>query len=248
MSYDLAPEEPQPPGVAQEGPPLPGEPLRRSLSTEIDQDLQCVGCGYNLRGQPGDPKRCPECGLDNRLQDLLLPAQRIAKQMRRLETAPTYCFAGLLAGFIGHWIFLATLNMRNDLIVLSAIWGPMVLFAYVALPLGIRRFAATCLHQPGWGWALFKYNLYAVVIFVLGLVAIPYSFYLPIRLVGRLLWGGRGIQAMDAISAIICFVLVWVIAILGIRWCYRGARDCIRPLQRQIAVEMYHREALQHRS
>lgn len=26
-----------------------------------DIDLYCLQCGYNLRGQSGDPRRCPEC-------------------------------------------------------------------------------------------------------------------------------------------------------------------------------------------
>ncbi|MGD8452219.1 MAG: hypothetical protein PVJ57_10410 [Phycisphaerae bacterium] len=28
-------------------------------------DLHCEGCGYCLRGLPGDPIRCPECGHEN---------------------------------------------------------------------------------------------------------------------------------------------------------------------------------------
>ncbi len=27
-----------------------------------DKDMLCPGCGYNLRGLPGNPRCCPECG------------------------------------------------------------------------------------------------------------------------------------------------------------------------------------------
>ncbi|MFQ5461023.1 MAG: hypothetical protein ACE5E5_00175 [Phycisphaerae bacterium] len=52
------------------------------------QDLFCLHCGYNLRGLSGDPRRCPECGRQSAVADMLIPADQIRKALRRLETGP----------------------------------------------------------------------------------------------------------------------------------------------------------------
>ncbi len=60
MTYDLSPDgPPKPPRDAEA--PLPGERDRRSDHIEIEDDLCCVHCGYNLRGLT-KRHRCPECG------------------------------------------------------------------------------------------------------------------------------------------------------------------------------------------
>ena len=60
MTYDLSPDgPPKPPRDAEM--PLPGERDRRSDKIEIEDDVCCVHCGYNLRGLPWG-QRCPECG------------------------------------------------------------------------------------------------------------------------------------------------------------------------------------------
>ncbi len=60
MTYDLAPEEPTPPPPDSDI-PLPGERRRKREKIEIEDDLECVHCGYNLRGLT-KKHRCPECG------------------------------------------------------------------------------------------------------------------------------------------------------------------------------------------
>ncbi len=60
MTYDLSPDgPPKPPRDAEA--PLPGERDRRSDKIEIEDDVCCVHCGYNLRGLT-KRHRCPECG------------------------------------------------------------------------------------------------------------------------------------------------------------------------------------------
>ena len=60
MTYDFAPGEPPPP-PADSDLLLPGERRRKPQKLEIDDDLECVHCGYNLRGLT-KKHRCPECG------------------------------------------------------------------------------------------------------------------------------------------------------------------------------------------
>lgn len=58
------------------------------------EDIFCLHCGYNLRGLPGDPIQCPECGGRSELRDLRIPATVIARIRRRLETLPLYVLQG----------------------------------------------------------------------------------------------------------------------------------------------------------
>lgn len=60
MTYDFAPGEPPPP-PADSDLLLPGERRRKLEKLEIEDDLECVHCGYNLRGLT-KKHRCPECG------------------------------------------------------------------------------------------------------------------------------------------------------------------------------------------
>jgi len=59
----------------------------------IDEDLFCLDCGYNLRGLRGDPVRCPECGHDNDLGTVSIPASLIRTALHEMETYPTMCVA-----------------------------------------------------------------------------------------------------------------------------------------------------------
>ena len=60
MTYDLSPDgPPKPPRDAEF--PLPGERDRRNDHIELEEDVCCVHCGYNLRGLT-KRHRCPECG------------------------------------------------------------------------------------------------------------------------------------------------------------------------------------------
>lgn len=63
VTYDLAPEQPSrsAPAGDEVSLPEPGRRARRREQLEIDDDLPCVACGYNLRGLT-KKHRCPECG------------------------------------------------------------------------------------------------------------------------------------------------------------------------------------------
>ena len=60
MTYNVSPDE-LPPPPAESDAPLPGIPGRKLEKLDIDDDLACVHCGYNLRGLT-KKHRCPECG------------------------------------------------------------------------------------------------------------------------------------------------------------------------------------------
>jgi hypothetical protein len=128
-----------------------------------DVDFYCLECGYNLRGLAGDPKRCPECFYANPIGDLAVTAKDINRQLRRLETGPTGCVAGLL--------FLAV-----GLFALFVAWWPPSLLVctvgVVAWAAGARTFRDSCRGQAGWLWALLRFQLYGLGIIVLGL-AVP---------------------------------------------------------------------------
>jgi hypothetical protein len=63
---------------------VPG-PQFNSAPRFLDRDLYCLKCGYNLRGLSGDPVRCPECGYDNPIADVEIPADLIAAQLKKME-------------------------------------------------------------------------------------------------------------------------------------------------------------------
>lgn len=59
---------------------------RLDPTSEIDFDLFCLTCGYNLRGLRGDPVRCPECGDDHSSLTLLRLQVNAAAWEPRLVT------------------------------------------------------------------------------------------------------------------------------------------------------------------
>lgn len=59
----------------------------------VTLDLYCLECGYNLRGQSGDPRRCSECGHHNSVEDLEVPAKLIRRALRQLESGAALCGA-----------------------------------------------------------------------------------------------------------------------------------------------------------
>ncbi len=73
-------------------------PICQGLRVDSDgilaEDAFCPQCGYNLRGLPGDPIRCPECGEASSLEGLAVPAPLIRAALRGMEHAPTRCVAG----------------------------------------------------------------------------------------------------------------------------------------------------------
>ena len=129
-----------------------------------DRDLFCLKCGYNLRGLPGDPRRCPECGHENAVADLLVPAKRITKALRNLETGPGMATAALAALLL--WLLPLLVAMLQQPRVSPIAWGAVItgiaacIAAYVA---GVRKFRTTCRGQPEWTSALVRHHLFGLL-------------------------------------------------------------------------------------
>jgi len=147
--------------------------VRYDASGAIDEDLFCLTCGYNLRGLRGDPVRCPECGSDNGLGDVMLPAAAIREALRELETEPTRCVACSLLGVTSlALIALAVLN-----IVPMAVGGLFFasLGACASLLLGLacfRRFAATIEDRRLARWIVWRFHWITLLVFGPAVLAI----------------------------------------------------------------------------
>jgi len=189
-----------------------------------EADFYCAACGYNLRGLAGDPKRCPECGYHNPIELLIIPAEAIQRAMRRLETAPTLAFAGLLM-FAGAVPFLVL-----DLVPCVAL---LCLPGALCLLGGIVSFAGACRYRATWIGALLAYFGYATLLFMVG-------FGLPISV----LWLGSLMLNLSEWGDLAC--VMWLallllgvsLSVLPIRVLYRAAQGTIRELQRETAVQM----------
>lgn len=73
-----------------------------NLGPPDDRDLACQRCAYNLRGLPGDPRRCPECGHENALRDFDVSTKRINDCIATLDSLPAVAtfFAGVVLTFL----------------------------------------------------------------------------------------------------------------------------------------------------
>jgi hypothetical protein len=208
------------------------------ISAEIppDTDLWCIECGYNLRGLSGDPRRCPECGCENPLGDVELPASLIRRQLRQMESAPTWCVAATVSGLP----LLAVLVMviaegpggAGEALVCT---GVPTVFIIALWWMAVCRFKDSCRSRPGWRSALAMYHLYALAL------------VLPVAagLIGAGLWVvERSWHRIDAMSCLAGIASVGFLAgaiLLG-RVVRRRLKQIIDPLQREAAVRIAREE------
>ena len=197
---------------------------------DSDVDLYCLNCGYNLRGLSGDPRRCPECFYLNPVGDLHLPAEVITKQLRDMETAPSFCLGSVLvlgpclASMISI-IFVqghdpAALSCAGIiLVVLVGVWA-----------VGAIRFRSSCQRNPGWFTALMKFHAYGLIMGVLMVGSVLFCLWvLSESSSPTSSWLSLAAQVL---ACIMLFVFTWFAVI----WGYRKAKEDVEPLQRDVAV------------
>ena len=204
-------------------------------------DVYCMGCGYNLRGQAGDPRRCPECGQVNRLDDLLVPADLINKQLRRLETGPGLCVAAV-AG-LAFWLLPVLSVMLHGAVSPPpvAVWVAEITMIVIAVGMwivGLLMYRSSCRGQTGWVWTLFVFHVWGILVAALALggagsIMISWgSFGLPAP---RVLWWP---QAPDELWSLLVSGIGLGAFAAGAPWAYRRAKSAVRPLQRRVAAQL----------
>ncbi len=97
--------------MVEKSPSRPSTPPRA-----LERDYTCLGCGYNLRGQP-ERGSCPECGLPvakSRLGDL---REQPAAYLRRVKLGLALVLTGYLCwlgALVAMLPFAAGMNLVND--------------------------------------------------------------------------------------------------------------------------------------
>ncbi len=201
-----------------------------TLADDADIDLYCLHCGYNLRGLCGDPRRCPECFYLNPMGDLHLPADLITKQLRAMETAPSFCLGSILV--IGPCLasIISIIFVRGH-DPAALVCGGVTFAAFVSVwAVGAIRFRASCQHKSGWFAALMKFHAYGLIMGVLMVGSVLFCMWVLSEL-SRPTSSGLSL----AVKVLACIMLI-VLTCFAVKWGNRKAKEDVEPLQREVAV------------
>ena len=205
------------------GPP-PGNGAKAPVATDaagtIQENIYCLTCGYNLRGLSGDPVRCPECGAQNSLGVVALPAKFIRGALREMETLPTLCVAQVV-GLLLALLFVAVVDWPGRLIPILVGVGFMGAWFFVR-----SRMRRSFDDQRGWGRILGDFHL-ATFFCTLLIPLFALSMFLAMEL--RVVLLGPAL--------LLTFILAAVAFLLGL-WIYYGARRRMNAMQREAAVRI----------
>jgi hypothetical protein len=140
-------------------------------SPALDDDAYCPNCGYNQRGLPGSPIRCPECGDSHLRSELRRPKlprviSPLEREKRGLKAAADLCAVAVLPGLLGVLtLLLAEYDTRPVAV-------PVTIASGVIWLGGVALFAWRCRGLPGWGLALAKYHIAGSVAMAVNLLLV----------------------------------------------------------------------------
>ena len=204
-----------------------------SVSNDVvTLDLYCLNCGYNLRGLAGDPRRCPECGHLNRVEDLEVPAKLIRRALRRLESGVAIC--GASASTLLLWVVPLLIVMVDPPMTRPPVYvwifvtslGAVSIVLYV---IGMFHFRRSCGHKSRWFPMLLRFTVLACLIAACGLAAIV-SFVLGIKT-------AIAMRPASPLNLLVAGRIVVAVALLAVStWLYRVGKRSIHPLQRETAA------------
>lgn len=206
----------------------------------LDRGLPCLDCGYDLRGQSGDPVRCPECGVVNRLADLLVNDERIRRRLRRMETGPALCVASIT--LVGGWhlpLEFAAAIMHWPIWAWSVVYlcSAAAALGWIA---GFSMFRSASRGCPRWFVALIAFHIYGLAVATI----CAFAFYFLTSMIYE--WSGVPVSLLlynlDMIAnhfwIPIDTAAPFLATVLLIPWLRRRAKRAIEPLQRRVAVEL----------
>jgi len=205
-------------------------------SDPLALDLYCLNCGYNLRGLAGDPRRCPECGHGNNVEDLEVPAALIRKALKKLESGAAMC--GASASMLLLWVLPLLYMMVHPQLTPPPLYvwvsvAVMATGAILAYVVGALLFRRSCGHQSCWLSALLKFTILACLIAAFGLTAIVLIVSCS-AVVAAARPAFPGMQVLARLG-----IAVALLVVSG--WLYRVAKRTIHPLQRLTAARFARR-------
>ena len=216
------------------------------MSNRDDQDLYCLDCGYNVRGLPGDPRRCPECGHLNALADLEVPATLITRELRRMQTGPALCGAAAVA--LTLWLLPILLLMLHSpasprKTVAYGLVSALIGAAVAAWGVGATRFRSSCRSKPGWIAALATFHCYALLIAAVCLATLLVAAAcVSAPLMGVAVSLPPGLAWVTVVPTplreVLALLVLPITALFGAWWMYRRAKARIAILQREVAATM----------
>lgn len=148
----------------------PNPEYRRQLARLIGLDqLRCLNCRYDLRGQEGEERRCPECGSVSRLKDM------VAYSIARGEVDPRIEGIASLAA-IPMFVFAVSVVVpflpgASRLTIVSFFLASILIWIIVG-----AVFGQSVRFRRGWpgAYAMYSITALAFIVLIVGCVAIVF--------------------------------------------------------------------------
>ena len=190
----------------------------------IDEDLYCLGCGYNLRGLCGDPVRCPECGELNDRTELGIPQPVIKAALKQMETAPTVCVGCLMLFLL--FVSLTVITFTHGAFDVALVLAGLSLACVVAWPIARSWVRQSFSDQNEWPAMLGEFHVAGVLS----------TLWYPMLLVFAFV-SDRADFRIPGVFLLIVLALGAVLLMIGLR-IYRKARGRILVMKRASAVRI----------